>query len=68
VNAPGDVKAQWVRVLDVVALGPFTIWAGIAARDLPVAARIGLVLTGAGTILYNGINLAVVEDRRKRCS
>ena len=48
------MKAQWVRVADVLVFGPFMIWAGAITSD-PLA-RYGLWALGAGTIVYNGRN------------
>ena len=59
-------KAQSVRVLDVIALGPFMIWAGYRARDLPMWARVTMILSGAGTIAYNGLNFAEIHERDRR--
>lgn len=59
-------KTQLVRVADVTLLGPFTIWAGVRARDLPMWARIGLILYGVATIGFNGLNLVAVEEKRAR--
>ena len=69
----GD-KSQAVRVVDVVLLGPFMIWAGARQSTLPVWMRVGLGVTGAATMIYNGANfvenlelteaeLAELEDR-----
>ena len=48
---------QLVRVLDVLALGPFLVWAGAAKSGLPRPARAALAISGIATILFNGINL-----------
>lgn len=53
-----STKTQAVRAGDVLLLGPFLIWAGAQARPLQPWARLALVLSGVGTIVYNGINLA----------
>lgn len=49
------MKAQPIRLVDVLLLGPFMVWAA-AQRNLPLWARDGLALAGLFTILYNGVN------------
>lgn len=60
------MKSQNVRVLDVLVLGPFTIWAGMQKNKLPDAARAGLVIYGAGTIIYNAKNYAKINREAKK--
>lgn len=55
-----------MRAADVLVLGPFMVWAGFKARELPGWARAGLVLTGMGTVIYNGVNFAAVYECRAR--
>lgn len=57
----GD-KSQYVRVLDVVAIGPLMIAAG-RKNGLPANMRALLVMTGVATILYNGANFIANERR-----
>lgn len=49
--------AQKIRILDVAVIGPLMIYAGVKSKELPEAARAALVIFGASTIGYNGINL-----------
>ncbi len=58
-------KAQAVRLADVFVLGPFMIWFSTRARDVPDAARIGMVAAGLGTILYNGSNYLKTQKELK---
>jgi hypothetical protein len=54
-------KAQWVRVLDVFAIGPLMIAGGGALyKDSKIAGSL-LVLFGLATIFYNGRNWYVTE-------
>lgn len=55
-------KGQGVRLLDVLALGPFMMWAG-SRRELPEWARV--VLWGAGllTVVYNWSNYQAQRQR-----
>lgn len=46
-------KSQVVRLLDVLALGPFLVYAGARQSDLPVPVRLGLGAAGLATIGYN---------------
>ena len=53
-----SAKTQAIRAGDVLLLGPFLVWAGAVTQPLPQWARLALVLSGIGTVVYNGINLA----------
>lgn len=56
------VKAQWVRIADVVVVGPLMIWGGVAlVQHKHLIAGPLLSLLGVGTMVYNGINLVRVE-------
>lgn len=56
-------KAQWVRVADVLFIGPLMVWGGARAGGLP-----GLVLAGLGaaTIAYNASNWIQTRDYMRR--
>lgn len=60
------VKAQWVRLLDVVAIGPLMTYGGLHLRDAGEE-KLGNVLAVLGvlTVLYNGRNLLRVERARR---
>ena len=60
----GDIKAQPVRMADVLVFGPLMIYSGLGKKT-PNWLRVGMVVIGAGTILYNLANYFEVE-RRKR--
>lgn len=47
-------KTQFIRLVDVFALGPFMIWAGM--QHLPKGARGLMVVSGIATILFNAQN------------
>jgi len=49
-------KTQDARILDVIALGPFMVWYGAKATGMPEWARVAMILSGVGTIIYNGAN------------
>ena len=49
-------KSQAVRLMDVFALGPFMVWFGMEAKDVPDAARFVMIAAGLGTIALNGAN------------
>jgi hypothetical protein len=60
--SPEIGKAQWLRVADVLILGPAMIAAGLGWRPrgwLAAASIVGGVLT----IIYNAENFARVESR-----
>lgn len=44
---------QWVRALDVLVLGPFSIWFGLRATQMPNVARVAMVAYGVTTMGYN---------------
>lgn len=54
----GGNKGQPIRLVDVLALGPLMIYAGMR-EGLPSEARRALVFAGAATITYNGRNYLV---------
>ena len=56
-------KAQEIRLLDVLVLGPLMLWFGFQARGMPDWARIAMLVSGAGTILFNWRNYLVLEGR-----
>jgi hypothetical protein len=61
----GQGKSQGVRLFDVFVLGPFMVWAASRQEEgLPGWARLGLLLGGLGTILYNGKNYLEIEAGR----
>lgn len=49
-------KSQWVRLLDVFAIGPTLVYAGARGSDLPVWLRLTLGGMGIATIGYNLAN------------
>ena len=49
-------KSQWVRLFDVFALGPFMVYIGAKDSKLTDIERLGIVIAGIGTIIYNGRN------------
>jgi hypothetical protein len=57
--------AQPVRVFDVFVLGPFMVWAGAKARDLPTWARGGLIVSGIATSIFNGVHYVALQSLRK---
>jgi hypothetical protein len=61
---PGD-KADLIRLLDVVAIGPAIIYAGLSLRGRDRELGAFLVVTGIGTITYNLRNLADSLDARE---
>jgi hypothetical protein len=59
--------AQYIRILDVFAIGPLMIYAGLKAESLPKWAKVALIFFGVTTIGYNAKNyFAVAEDRKER--
>ena len=62
----GDVdKAQIIRIVDVMVLGPAMLYAGLG-KTLPEGLKTLMVLTGIGTIIYNGYNYFENEKLREK--
>lgn len=55
-----DIKAQGVRMADVLVFGPLMIYAGLG-RATPMWVRTGMVIIGVGTIVYNLANYLTIE-------
>ncbi len=53
-------KAQQIRLLDVLLVGPFMVWFGVSAQA-PTWARLSMATLGVLTILYNGANYLRLE-------
>lgn len=49
-------KNQQVRLLDVFLLGPFMVWFGVKAQNIGPLPKALMVISGIGTIVYNGNN------------
>ena len=56
------MKSQQVRLIDVFLLGPFLMWTGTRART--PTERTVLILSGAGTVLYNWRNYSAIESQK----
>lgn len=62
----GDVKAQPVRVADVLIVGPVMVAGGVTlvSKGNPVLGGI-LALLGVATVGYNARNYVVVAERQR---
>lgn len=60
----GDVKAQPVRLADVLVFGPLMIYSGLG-KNPPGWVKGGLIVIGVGTILYNLQNYLLVQQEKK---
>lgn len=56
-------KGQLIRVIDVIAIGPFMIYAGMKKSNLPPWIKAGLIILGGSTIIYNGRNYIINKGR-----
>lgn len=63
-NTP-HVKAQWVRLLDVIAIGPLMAYGGLRLHKEEPVVGYGLMVLGVLTVLYNGRNLLKIEHDRR---
>jgi hypothetical protein len=61
-------KGRALRVWDMIFVAPFLVMAGSMKSNLPQSVRVGLVLTGIGTFLYNAASFYKNEDFNKRVS
>jgi hypothetical protein len=53
---------QMVRLLDVFVVAPFLFYVG-TRKELPQTLRLGLIVLGAATLIYNGKNyLDALQD------
>jgi hypothetical protein len=65
-RAGGDpnltAKAQWVRLADVLLIGPLMVWGGLALNraNHPVAGGM-LTVFGVSTVLFNGANMLLIR-------
>lgn len=59
---PEAVKAQGTRLADIFVYGPLMLYAGLG-KDPPKWVRIGMLLIGAGTIVYQLVNF-MAESKR----
>jgi len=71
VHVGDEIKAQWVRVLDVFVIGPLMVAGGIfmARRSGPVGIVAGgtLAAFGVATVWFNGRNyLRIAEKLRSQ--
>jgi hypothetical protein len=64
---PEDLaKPQNIRLADVFILGPFSIWFGLKAKEMPTWARVAMMAYGTGTIFYNGKNYLEIEEAERK--
>jgi hypothetical protein len=56
IAAEDTVKPQWIRVADVVLIGPLMIAGGVALHRRYEGWGLLLTILGATTIVYNGMN------------
>lgn len=61
-------KPQNVRLADIFILGPFSIWFGAKAKEMPSWARAAMIAYGAATIGYNAKNYLEISEKEKRKS
>lgn len=62
---PGDLKAQPVRLADVLVFGPLMIYSGLG-KNPPRWVKGGLIVIGVGTILYNLQNYLLARQAEQR--
>lgn len=64
---PNDVKAQPVRIADVLIVGPVMVAGGVTlvTKGNPVLGGF-LALLGVATVGYNARNYALVERQRRQ--
>lgn len=65
-NTDDLMKPQNIRLADVFILGPFSIWFGLKAKEMPTLARVTLMAYGVCTIGYNGKNYLEIEEKKRK--
>lgn len=60
---PGDVKAQGIRLGDILLFGPLMIYSGLG-RNPPEWMKAAMLVIGVGTIFYNAMNFVEIERRK----
>lgn len=60
----GDLKAQPVRLADVLVFGPLMIYSGLG-KNPPRWVKAGLIVIGVGTILYNLQNYLLAQQQKQ---
>lgn len=58
------MKTQFIRFLDVFAVGPMMIFAATEKEKTPLM-RVGLVAVGLLTIIYNAQNFIITQKRQR---
>ncbi len=56
------MKAQGIRVLDVVLIGPAIIAGAALLPEKHTVLRSTLLVVGVGTIIYNGLNFLIIAN------
>lgn len=56
------MKAQWIRIMDVVLIGPLMTYGGLKLKDTKPLPGWLLVSFGAMTVIYNGVNYYRVQQ------
>ena len=52
--------------VDVLFLGPLLVWIGLnPGKRLPAPLAALLILTGIATIIFNGVNYWLIEQRKR---
>ncbi len=59
------MKAQPIRVIDVVLLGPLMIWGGMQATKKNPLLGAALAVGGLSTITYNAGNYLRLKNERR---
>ena len=60
---PSDVKAQAVRMGDILLFGPLMVM-GAMGKAPPQWMRAAMLIIGIGTIVYNAANFVEIEKRK----
>ena len=59
---PEAGKSQWIRLADVMIIGPGMIYTAMRAKP-PAWLRAGMIIAGVGTVLYNLNNYFQIQRR-----
>ena len=58
------MKAQWIRIADVFAIGPLMVYGGYRLAESEKVLGWALGILGVTTVLYNGRNYLAMREKQ----
>lgn len=59
-------KTQLIRIVDVLILAPFLVYSGTRKSNLPKFFKMGLVVSGVLTGVYNARNYYLIQQTERQ--